>query len=61
MSYLLPLDRVDAAERPLREFAERGARAPGTPFISFFAPPEIVALAHEAGFAHARTVSPQPT
>jgi hypothetical protein len=37
--------------------AEKGARASGTPFISFFTPPEIQALAREEGFAHARHVS----
>lgn len=57
MTYLLPIDLVDADERRLREFAERGARASGTPFISFFAPAEIAALAREAGFKDARCVS----
>jgi O-methyltransferase involved in polyketide biosynthesis len=37
--------------------AEKGARASGTPFLSFFTPPEIVALAREAGFREARHVS----
>ena len=37
--------------------AEKGARASGTPFLSFFTPAEIIALAREAGFAEARHVS----
>jgi hypothetical protein len=37
--------------------AEKGARASGTPFLSFFTPTEIIALAREAGFADARHVS----
>jgi O-methyltransferase involved in polyketide biosynthesis len=37
--------------------AEKGARASGTPFLSFFTPPEILALAREAGFREARHVS----
>jgi O-methyltransferase involved in polyketide biosynthesis len=37
--------------------AEKGARASGTPFLSFFTPPEIQALAREAGFSEARHVS----
>jgi hypothetical protein len=37
--------------------AENGARASGTPFLSFFSPAEMVALAREAGFADARYVS----
>ncbi|WP_040822208.1 class I SAM-dependent methyltransferase [Nocardia jiangxiensis] len=57
MTYMLPIDRVDAPERMLREFAERGARSSGTPFISFYDPEEIRALALESGFRDARTVS----
>ncbi len=57
MSYILPMEYADPEERPGREAAERGARASGTPFISFFTGPEIVALAHDAGFAMARHVS----
>jgi methyltransferase (TIGR00027 family) len=56
MSFLLPMELADPDERPGREMAERGARASGTPFISFFAPDEIVAMAREAGFATARCV-----
>jgi hypothetical protein len=37
--------------------AATGARASGTPFISFFAPDDMLALAREAGFADARHVS----
>ena len=37
--------------------AEKGARQSGTPFVSFFTPQEILALAHEAGFREARHVS----
>jgi methyltransferase (TIGR00027 family) len=57
MTYMLPIDLVDSDERRLREFAERGARASGTPFISFFAPSQMTALAHDAGFKEARCVS----
>ena len=57
LSFLLPLDRAEPAIRPGMEMAERGARAGGTPFVSFFLPEEIVALAREAGFSEARHVS----
>ena len=50
MSFLLPLDRVDPELRPAMEGAVRGARASGTPFISFFTPDEILVLAREARF-----------
>ncbi len=57
MTYLLPIELADPEERPGYEFAIKGARASGTPFISFFAPDEIVALARECGFREARNVS----
>lgn len=57
MSFLLPLDMAEPAVRPGMEMAAKGARASGTPFISFFAPAEILALAREAGFREARHVS----
>jgi methyltransferase (TIGR00027 family) len=57
MTFMLPLALVDEDERPSRQAAERGARAAGTPFVSFFAPEEIVALAREAGFANVEHVS----
>jgi methyltransferase (TIGR00027 family) len=57
MTFLLPLAQVDPTERPGREAAEKGARASNTPFVSFFTPPEMLALAREAGFADVRHVS----
>jgi len=57
MTFMLPLDLADPVLRPGLEAAANGARASGTPFISFFTPPEIVALAREAGFEEARHVS----
>ena len=58
MTFMIPLELVaDPAERTIREFAERGARASGTPFISFYAPDDIIAAARTAGFRHATHVS----
>jgi methyltransferase (TIGR00027 family) len=57
MTFQLPVELVDEADRPGREMAVRGARASGTPFISFFTPAEVLALAREAGFRDARHVS----
>jgi O-methyltransferase involved in polyketide biosynthesis len=57
MTFMLPFDLIDAAERPGLEGAARGAQASGTPWISFFTPDEIVTLAGEAGFASARHVT----
>ena len=57
MTFLLPLELADPAVRPGLELAEKGARASGTPFISFFTPAEILSLAREAGFDEVRHVS----
>ncbi len=57
MSFLLPLEMADPEVRPGLERAVQGARASGTPFISFFTPPEMLRLAREAGFKEAQHVS----
>lgn len=57
MTFLLPLEMADPDVRPGLEMAEKGARASGTPFISFFTPPEILALARENGFRDAQHIS----
>jgi methyltransferase (TIGR00027 family) len=56
MTFLLPLELADSEIRPGLQMAEKGARAGGTPFISFFMPEEILALARESGFREARHV-----
>lgn len=58
MTFILPLEFADPSERAAREAAQRGARASGTPFVSFFTPSEMLALAHEAGFGEVRHVAP---
>jgi methyltransferase (TIGR00027 family) len=58
MTFMVPLELVDAAERPMRQATEHAARAAGTPFITFLDPQEMLALAREAGFSEARHVSP---
>ncbi|WP_436777344.1 class I SAM-dependent methyltransferase [Yinghuangia sp. YIM S09857] len=57
MSFQVPLDMLDEAQRPGIQAAVEGAKASGTPFLSFFAPDEILAMAREAGFRDARHVS----
>jgi len=56
-TFLLPPEFLEPEERAGLEAAQRGAQASGTPFISFFAPEEMLALAREAGFREARHVS----
>lgn len=57
MTFMLPMELADPEERVARQFAENGARASGTPFISFFAPEEMLGLARDAGFARAEYVA----
>ncbi len=57
MTFYLPLALMDEEDKPLQQIAEKGAREAGTPFVSFFAPQEVLALAKEAGFKEARVFS----
>lgn len=57
MTFMLPVELVKPEDRPGFEASMKGARASGTPFISFFTPPEMLALAREAGFQDAHHVS----
>jgi methyltransferase (TIGR00027 family) len=57
MTFLLPTELYDDALRPGFQAAERGARAAGMPFISFYTPEEMLALARDAGFRDAQHVS----
>ncbi len=61
MTFQLPIDLLEPEERPARERTMEGARAMGTPFISFFSPPEILAMAGDAGFREARHLSAAET
>jgi methyltransferase (TIGR00027 family) len=57
MSFLLPRELNEAAAREGVERARQGARASGTPFISFFTPAQILELARTAGFRTVQHVS----
>lgn len=57
MTFLLPLRFADQEVRPALEMAEKGAKASGTPFLSFFTPEKVIALAHKAGFKKAEHIS----
>jgi methyltransferase (TIGR00027 family) len=57
MSFMLPINLVDPEVRPGIERAAEGARAHGTPFISFFTPTEMLALGREVGFRDVEHVS----
>jgi methyltransferase (TIGR00027 family) len=57
MSFLLPIELAEPDVRLGMERAAAGARASGTPFISFFTPAEMLALARAAGLAQVEHVS----
>jgi methyltransferase (TIGR00027 family) len=57
MTFLLPAELIDEPDRPGLELSSRGARASGTPFISFYSPEEMIALARASGFGAAVHVS----
>ncbi len=57
MTFLLPRDLLGDADRAGLQAADQGARASGTPFVSFYAPQAMLAMAREAGFADVRHVS----
>lgn len=57
MTFLLPFELADPEVRPGLQRAADGARASGTPFLSFFRPEALLALAREAGFREVRHVS----
>lgn len=53
MTFLLPLDPVDTCAREGVAKSAEGAKAGGTPFISFYSPEEIKGMARRAGFSRA--------
>jgi hypothetical protein len=57
MSFLLPMELLDPADRPGLEISSKGAAASGTPFVSFYTPGEMTALALDCGFKSAEHVS----
>jgi len=57
MTFAPPLDQLDDQDRAARMLAEQGARSSGTPWLSTFAPREILAMARQAGFKTAAHIS----
>lgn len=49
MTFYLPMELLEDEDKPMQERAEKGARAAGTPFVSFFTLEGIRVLAREAG------------
>jgi methyltransferase (TIGR00027 family) len=57
MTFIQPPRLVEANERAQYDAVEKSARAAGTPFLSIFDPPDMLALAREAGFTQVQHVS----
>lgn len=57
MTFLLPFELAESEKRSEVDTAEKGAKAGGTPFISFFTPAEMLEMAREAGFQEVSHVS----
>jgi methyltransferase (TIGR00027 family) len=57
MSFLLPIDLLEAEDRPMLEWAQKGAAASGTPFATLFAPADMLDLARQAGLTDVQHVS----
>ncbi|MGH9490399.1 MAG: class I SAM-dependent methyltransferase [Terriglobales bacterium] len=57
MTFLLPLEMADPEDQAAYQAARRGARVSGTPFLSFFTPDDMLALAQAAGFRNVEYVS----
>ncbi|MBD1322549.1 class I SAM-dependent methyltransferase [Gordonia hankookensis] len=57
MTYLLPTDLVEDADRSGLKTSEEGAKASGTPFVSFYTPAEVATLARDAGLTNIRQVT----
>ncbi|BCM68578.1 hypothetical protein EASAB2608_03912 [Streptomyces sp. EAS-AB2608] len=55
-TFLRPAEDVEPELRPFQQASERGARASGTPFLSYFTPPRMLALVRESGFRDARHI-----
>lgn len=57
MSFMLPIELAPQEVRPGVERAAAGAKASGTPFLSYFMPETMLALARSAGFKSVQHVS----
>lgn len=57
MTFLIPPDLLDARDRAGLQTSKDGAQSSGTPFVSFYRPERMLAMARDAGFAHMQHVS----
>jgi methyltransferase (TIGR00027 family) len=56
MTFLVPMELLEESDRRGLQMAQNGATASGTPFLSFFTPSDMLALARHAGFPNVHHV-----
>jgi methyltransferase (TIGR00027 family) len=57
MTFMRPVELVESEEQAMHRATDAAARASGTPFISYYPPNEILAMARDSGFKTAGHVS----
>jgi len=57
MTFILPVDLLDQRDQAGLRASTQGAKSSGTPFVSFYPPGEMLAMAREAGFRNAEHVA----
>jgi methyltransferase (TIGR00027 family) len=57
MTFLIPPELLEARDRAGLQSSKEGAQSSGTPFVSFYRPEQLLAMAREAGFASVSHVS----
>jgi methyltransferase (TIGR00027 family) len=57
MTFIQPVELVAPEEQAMLRATDAAARASGTPFVSYYAPDDILAVARDAGFATVRHVT----
>src|SRR5699024_1964081 len=57
VSFLLPMELLDAGDNPRPKARRAGAESSGTPFAGLYSPDDMLRMAREAGFASAEHLS----
>lgn len=58
ITFLLPQELLEEEDLALQQASVKGAKASGNPFVSFFTPEQVIALAAESGLKNVAIVSP---
>lgn len=58
ITFLLPQELLEEEDLALQQASVKGAKASGNPFVSFFTPEQVKALAEESGLKNTAIVSP---